>query len=149
MGYHVTRVQQRAFSMHCTIYGPAELPTTVSGSKLVEGRDALLAPAVEGVPCRSHSTSDADQPVVGLGQANVDQMDTTDRLRLPSKLWRDDDPTKKLIEPGDGWFINILDGFGAATGCWYAVQGGPQGNHHRAHTCQYLVKRTHKPPLAT
>lgn len=143
MGFRLTRVQMRNFTMRCNLYAPGDFEVT---GKLVENYQPFDFPTVENCPCRIEASVDADQPVDGLGSSNVDEMDTTDRLRLPAQLYSDDDDT--LIEPGDGWVMQIVSGAGSSNGNWYTFQGAAQASAWRGLVNQYLVKRSPRPPLS-
>lgn len=128
------------------LYGPAPMtPTDVtSGLHTVpmhEGNKVRLV--ASGVRGRIESKSDVITPYTGVGGSPVDQMDTTDHLRLNGTL-RDGDGN--TIRPGHGWFVKITGNGLDETGSWYAVLGEPQWRFR--HSVQiFLVTRCNRPPI--
>lgn len=128
--------QVKAFTQTFDIYRPTQ--TTTAGSKN-RGPMRLVASAVPGrLGTKSESTD-----LTPIGRGNVEQMDTTDQLRMPELLDGSD-----YLSVGSGWMAQLKTGGGGENGAWYVVSGEGINRSWRAATRIYLVSRSTKPAVA-
>jgi len=125
--------QRLARSLNITVdlYNPDNAKTPVS--KRFQGANPSSTPTVVGAKARIIAKYDVSKPNAP-GRSNVDQMDTTDELRLEG-----DTPC------GDNWF-GVVTGPAdyPELGTWFRVMGGPKtGSRSRAKN--FLIVRVTKP----
>jgi len=125
---------RRSLAITVDLYEPSEeLPRV---SKRFQGLATPQAPAVAGAAARISSRYESTKPG-GVRRSNIDQMDTTDLLRLAAST-----------PCGDGWWANVTGPQGyPETGTWLRVQGGPRASV-RAGVKSFLVVRAVAPPWA-
>ncbi len=121
----------RSLDLRVDLYNPKNEQTKIS--KRFQGSAPSSTPTVSAAPARILSSFDASKPNAP-GRSNVDQMDTTDVLRIAS-----------TTPCGDGWYGIVV---GPATypelGTWFRVQGGPR-SRNRGATKNYLIVRETQP----
>lgn len=134
--WKLTTIQRRAFTMRCSVYG--------YGVRRVGGRiePGALVLVAENVPCRVTSRSEVGDIIGGLLRGNVDQMDTTDNLRLPELMDGSD-----AVQIGDGWMVRLTAGAGGENGSWMQIQGEGRNLTFRAATRVYMVTKTTAPAV--
>lgn len=126
----------RSLVLTVDLYAPSEELARIG--KRFQGLAPLPSPTITGARARIVAAYEASRYNAALGRTNVDQMDTTDRLRLDA-----DTPC------GDGWEVVVT---GPADypelGTRFRVQGGPRpGARNRTKT--YLIVRATTVPKAS
>lgn len=134
--YTLTAVQKRAFTMRCDVYG---YKVRRVGGRIEPGALTLVA---ANVPCRVTSRSEVGDIIGGLLRGNVDQMDTTDNLRLPELM-----DGGSAVQIGDGWIVRLVAGAGGENGSWMQIQGEGRNLTFRAATRVYMVTKTTAPAV--
>lgn len=131
----LTEIQEESFSMTFDLYRPAST-TKVTGFKRFKGHELVA----EAVPGRIQTKSEAGD-VLGLLRVNLDQMDTTDIIRLPEIYDEDEEP----LNIGDRWAAKIKTGAGSENGSWVGFAGEGINRAYRANTRIYLVRKNIEP----
>lgn len=129
--------QKRAFTMTFDIYKPT---VARSSGRVDKGPMQLVA---EDVPGRIDSKSEVSD-LTPFGRGNIDQMDTTDRLRLPEVL-----VDAVNLQIGDGWMVQLKSGGGSENGAWCQIAGEGINLAFRAATRVYMITRNTLPPMVT
>ncbi|TXH19678.1 MAG: hypothetical protein E6R03_00210 [Hyphomicrobiaceae bacterium] len=134
-----TRIQNRCFSQRFALYKPTNM---VGSGILSEGQTSELA--VTSVMGRIDAKTEVLAPIGGVGASPIDQMDTTDHLRLPASIALDGGGAAR---PTHGWFAKVLSGSGDEDGEWYVFLGDPLKRVFKGATRIYLVTRCNKPAI--
>lgn len=134
--YTLTEIQKESFTQRFDIYAPTI--DREAGEVNMVGHQLVA----ENIPGRVTSRSEVSD-LLPFGRGNIDQMDTTDSLRLPEIK----DDAGNYINIGDGFIVQLLSGGGSEDGAWLQIAGEGTNRSTFAATRIYMITRTTQPQV--